>query len=226
MSGRPKIMLLGSPLLGPAVWGPVHDRLRAAGRESCILVAQSAASGESSRVLDDFRAAIPAAEDIILVAHSNAGAYLPQLALEIDAIAMVFIDAVLPASVGSTPLTRVSALPWLATLADEHGVLPAWTQWWPDADVAALFPDDQTRLLVAAEQPRIPFAYFRQSVDAPAGWDDRPASYLAYGDNYAAERLDAQNRGWPTRTLDGGHLHMLVDPDAVAAIMLDLIGPG
>jgi hypothetical protein len=30
--------------------------------------------------------------------------------------------------------------------------------------------------------------------------------------------------GWPTRHVPGHHLHMLVDPDAVAAAVLEMAG--
>jgi hypothetical protein len=138
----------------------------------------------------------------------------------------VFVDAILPGSTGPTPLAPEAALPQLAALADSDGLLPPWTAWWDDADVAALFPDDEMRRRIEAEEPRLPLTYFSQSIDAPTGWDERPAAYLAFGDTYAAERADAESRGWPTLTLAGNHLHMLVDPDAVARAILGLVTGG
>jgi hypothetical protein len=51
-----------------------------------------------------------------------------------------------------------------------------------------------------------------------------PAGYLAFGDTNACERGRATDAGWPVRTLPGEHLHMLVDPDGVAAALTDLLG--
>jgi hypothetical protein len=51
------------------------------------------------------------------------------------------------------------------------GRLPPWTEWW-DEDVSPLFPDAATRAAVTAEEPRLPFAYYEQSVPVPTGWDD------------------------------------------------------
>jgi hypothetical protein len=51
----------------------------------------------------------------------------------------------------------------------------------------------------------------------PAGWDNRPGAYLAFGDTYATQRQEAVSRGWPVSTLPGGHLHHLADPERVAA---------
>jgi hypothetical protein len=111
----------------------------------------------------------------------------------------------------------------LAGLADADGVLPPWTRWWPEPDVAALFPDPVTRHDVGAEQPRLPLAYFDAEVPTPPGWERLPAAYLAFGDGYADERAEAVRRGWPVSTLPGGHLHMLVDPSGVADALTDLV---
>jgi hypothetical protein len=209
MSERPNIALIGSPLLGPAVWKPVQERFRD--------------RGWTSRVFELLSPGQPLDENSILVAHSNAGAYLPELAVRLSASVLVFVDAILPGSTGRTPLAPDTLLPQLTALADSDGLLPPWTAWWDEADVAVLFPDDETRRRIEAEEPRIPLAYFNRSMETPAGWDDRPAAYLAFGDTYATERADAESRGWPTRTLEGNHLHMLVDPDAVASAILGLI---
>ena len=104
----------------------------------------------------------------------------------------------------------------LGGLADEAGLLPPWTQWWPPEDTAQLFPDPATRASVEREQRRLPLSYFDGAVPSPAGWRDVPAGYLAFGDTYADERAFAERSGWAVETLPGEHLHMLVDPVSVA----------
>ncbi|WP_246595140.1 hypothetical protein [Actinoplanes auranticolor] len=84
-------------------------------------------------------------------------------------------------------------------------------------DVARLFPDADTRTAVSAEQPRLPISYYEQRIPGPAGWDDRPCGYLLFGPPYDLEARDARERGWAVDQISGGHLHQLVDPDAVAA---------
>ena len=95
---------------------------------------------------------------------------------------------------------------------------PPWSDWWSPSDVAGLFGSVGPPTEVLAEQARLPLDYFRDAMPVPRGWDEGlPAAYLAFGETYAAERADAAQRGWPTRTLAGRHLHMLVDPAGVAS---------
>lgn len=90
--------------------------------------------------------------------------------------------------------------------------------------MASLFPDAESRAGVQREQQRFPLSYFEGTLTVPRGWDERPGAYLAFGETYAAERDDAEHRRWPVRTLPGGHLHQLNDPDQVADSILALLG--
>jgi hypothetical protein len=54
-----------------------------------------------------WRSAAEALTDLgwrVLVAHSNAGLYLPRLGAEREVVANVYADAALPAAVGPTPM--------------------------------------------------------------------------------------------------------------------------
>ena len=176
-----------------------------------------------ARVLESVVAAA-ADRPVVLVPHSNAGYYAPHLATLVDVRATVYVDAALPgpASEGKdTPLAPPAFLDFLRALADDDGLLPPWTEWW-DEDVSDLFPDDAVREAVEREQPRLPLTYFTSRVPVPAGWTDRRAAYLAFGETYAEERDRANDLGWPTRTLAGGHLHALQDPAEVGAAIVEL----
>lgn len=162
--------------------------------------------------------------DLVLVPHNNGGAYVPELAMQRPVVAAVFVDAVLPPPEGRTPLAPPALLNVLRERADEDGLLPPWTHWWNETDVATLFPDAPARAAVEREQQRIALTYFEDARAGAAGWDNLPGAYLAFGDTYAAERDDAAQRGWPVRTLQAGHLHQLTDPDEVADTLSDLLG--
>lgn len=215
-----RLVLLASPLLGPTVWMPVADMLRARGR----LVSVAPSPG-AVRTPEDVLAAwlpqLPEDEDVVLVPHSNAGLYVAALAAARTVTGVIFVDAGLPGDGGATPTAPAGLRAMLAGLADAEGLLPPWTKWWPDEDLDGLFPDAATRAAVEAEQVRLPLGYFDEQVRSPSGWDER-AAYLAFGDTYADEQAEARRRGWPLEVLPGRHLHQLVDPVAVADAVLRL----
>src|SRR6478609_6627759 len=137
------LLLVPSPLLGPATWAPVADLL--GGRVATVDAVMGASTGRS---------------DVVLVVHSNAGLWAPLLASRLDVQATVYVDAALAGHGADTALAPPRFLELLETLADPDGVLPPWTQWWADDDVRDLFPDAATRAAVEAEQPRLPLSYF------------------------------------------------------------------
>ncbi len=151
-------------------------------------------------------------EPVVLVPHSNAGLLVPAIveALDDQVRGVVFVDAALP---GRGHYTTPDFLCALAV----DGLLPPWTSWWDEAEVAELFPDAATRAQVEAEQPRMPLSYFDHLPPAPDDWAGPPCAYLWFGPPYDEGAAQAVARGWPTERLPGRHLHMLVDPDAVAA---------
>jgi hypothetical protein len=229
---QPAWVLVHSPSVGPLTWAPIAERLRGRGYESVVpslLDVGAAGAPFWPRVLEDVTAALrPLApgRTVVLVLHSNAGLFAPTLITGLDRSvgACLFVDAALPARSGASPVAPPDLLEALRVKADEDGLLPPWTQWWDDDDVAPLFPNAATRLAVTAEQPRLPLAYYEQSIPAPAGWDDVPCGYLYFGPPYGELAAEAHGRGWPVRHVPGLHLHQLVDPDAVTTALIELSG--
>ncbi|MEO6712201.1 MAG: hypothetical protein ABIM89_02090 [Mycobacteriales bacterium] len=221
------VLLLPSPLLGPLVWSPAAEALSRDGWAVRVASTGEQAPTCPDDVLQSFLAELPADRATIVVAHSNAGLFVPSLVQERPIAASVFVDAGLPVRAGAVPLAPAHFREFLAAKADALGQLPPWSHWWEESDLAGLFPSDAVREQVEREQPRLPLSYFEGMYSANAGWDDRPCAYLAFGDTYQAERTEAQARGWPVATLAGGHLHMLVGPDHVAGAitaLLDMLG--
>ncbi|MDT4988306.1 MAG: hypothetical protein QOI74_2400 [Micromonosporaceae bacterium] len=217
------LALLPSPLLGPATWQPVKNRLVARGWPVVTPAVAPVAPRLPDDVLRAYLAVLPSDRDLVLIAHSNAGMYVPALTTSRRVVGYVFVDAGLPVGAGRVPLAPPNVLDFLRGRADADGLLPPWSSWWDDESVTRLFPDAQVRGQVEREQHRLPLSYFVDSVSLPAGWDDRPGAYLAFGDTYVADREEAGRRGWPVVTLFGRHLHMLVDPRRVAAEMDTLL---
>ena len=124
------------------------------------------------------------------------------------------------ASISATPVANGEFLDFLRGLVRPDGLLPRWTDWWDEADVAPMFPDEATRRVVVEEQPRLPLSYYEQAVPVPPGWDDHPCAYVIFWAAYESTAEEAKARGWPVRRVPGLHLHQIVDPAAVTDALL------
>ncbi|MFE6667555.1 alpha/beta hydrolase [Streptomyces sp. NPDC057697] len=230
---RPIYVLVHSPSVGPATWHPVADHLSAAGHQVRVPSLSGVGDGEppfwprAAEAVRDGLADVPVERPLVLVAHSNAGLFLPSIRAGLDhpVTGSVFVDAPLPAHTGATPVATPEFLEFLRPLA-EHGRLPRWTDWWDEADIAPMFSDPVMRERVIAEQPRLPLSYYEQRIPVPDGWDDHPCSYLLFGAPYDDMAADARARGWRTAHLPGEHLHQIVDPVGAARQILELATGG
>ncbi|HKN95734.1 MAG TPA: hypothetical protein VJX10_01355 [Pseudonocardiaceae bacterium] len=173
-------------------------------------------------VRDDLRQ-VPAGSPVALVAHSNAGLFLPVIRSGIDhpVTSSIFVDAALPARTGPTAVVPPELLEVLRPMA-VNGRLPRWTDWWDEADVAPMFSDPVVRRRVVDEQPTLPLSYYEQHIPVPDGWADHPCSYLLFGPPYDDVAAEARERGWPVAHLPGQHLHQIVDPAGTARQLVEL----
>jgi pimeloyl-ACP methyl ester carboxylesterase len=223
-------VLIHSPSVGPRTWEPVARRLGELGWEAAVpSLLQVADEGPPvwPRVVDAVRAGLGAVRQdrgVVLVAHSNAGLFIPVIATALPGrvLGCIFVDAALPPVSGEAPVAPPELLELLRDKASD-GLLPRWTDWWDEEQVAPLFPDQQTRQAVTEEQPRLPLSYYEASVPVPAGWDAQPCAYLLFGPPYDELASEARGRGWIVEQLPGAHLHQLVDPDGVARLLLAIV---
>ena len=226
----PLFVLVHSPSVGPSTWQAVAERLRKMGHDAVVPSLLSVGDGGPPywpRVTSLVRAGVAGTDSsapVALVAHSNAGLFLPVIASELGrhVACFVFADASVPPASGTVPLAEGDFLPFLRGLVEDDGRLPQWTSWWSEDDVAPMLPDPRLRRLVTDEQPRLPLDYYLEEVPVPSGWDDQRCGYLLFSEAYHGEATEAQRRGWPVRTLPGEHLHQVVDPAGVTAALLEL----
>ena len=86
----------------------------------------------------------------------------------------------------------------------------------------SMVPDADRRATIEADVPRLPIRYYDHVTYVPTGWPQVPAAYLLLSEAYRDAAEDARSRGWPVRELHRKHLHMVVDPEAVAAVLVEL----
>ena len=218
------LFVLPSPFLGP----PPYERLVAALRDrgAPAGVATYDEPPVASELVERWAYQATTHDDVVLVAHSNAGSLAPSVSERLGGAAIVFLDAALPTNRITGP-APAAFREFLAGLADANGLLPRWTRWWPRGEYDAL-PGDWFDLL-DAQLPRVPLAYVDSEVAVPEGWQHGRCAYVGFGaETYAEELSRARDLGWPVRVLgDAGHLHCVVEPAATAdALVAFLARPG
>lgn len=226
---QPIFVLVHSPSVGPSTWRPVAEHLTEAGCQVQVPSLLHIGAGAPpfwprivSAVRDDLRQ-VPAGSPVALVAHSNAGLFLPVIRSGLDhpVTSSIFVDAALPALIGPTSVASPEMLEFLSPMAVK-GRLPRWTDWWDEADVAPMFTDPTMRQTVIEEQPALPLSYYEQHIPVPDGWDDHPCSYLLFGPPYDDLAAEARERGWRVAHLPGAHLHQIIDPAGTARHLVEL----
>ena len=226
------VVLVHSPLVGPFTWSLVARHLQAAAGLD-VLVPALTDSGESppaywqqhAASVQRTLASIPQERPLVLVGHSGAGALLPVLAQAArrPLKAYLFVDAGLPHP-GQSRLEEMEAsVPALAQelrrLLAEGARFPNWS----DEDLREELPDGRVRQQMLTQvQPRS-LSFFEEVMPNVPGWPDAPSGYLLFTQGYRHFLEQAQRAGWPSRTFHAGHFHMLVDPAAVAAALVELM---
>jgi hypothetical protein len=227
------MVLLHSPLVGVQSWGRLADAVRRRGVGAvAVAVDTDDQPPFAERYLHRAVAAVvdasPAPDPLVLVGHSGAGPLLGAVGSGLRAAGRpvggyLFCDAGLPAA-GVTRLDLLAvedpgmAAAFRAEL-ERGGRFPTWS----DADLEPLVPDPAARAaLVGSLRPR-GLAFFTEPLPAAAAWPDASCGYLRLSAVYDRWVEAAAARGWPTASLDAGHFHPLVDPEAVAQALLGLL---
>jgi len=208
------IVILPSPLLGPASYWPLAGALGALGHAASVAACPEPI--RPARLVDAWSEAARSAA--VIIAHSNAGFLAASVSANVGGRTVLYMDAALPPASGSGRLAPPELREVLAGLAEPDGRLPAWTRWWPAQEMAELLPAPWFQR-VDSTAPRLELAYFDTEISPPSGWSDRPSGYLAFGTTYAAEMAFAREAGWPVEELPGHHLWHLAHPDDVAAAL-------
>ncbi|MGE5597053.1 MAG: hypothetical protein ACM3S1_13595, partial [Hyphomicrobiales bacterium] len=150
-----EIVLVPSPLLGPASMQPLAEAFAAAGAAAEVVPLED--NGEPSfatQHIASVAVALDGRQGVTLLGHSGAGPLLPAIAAEAEpAVAsLVFVDAGLPYGTDdrmalfereSGPGGRAQLFDYL----EKHGAFPRWS----DEEIAPLVPDPTLRRAILAE---------------------------------------------------------------------------
>lgn len=230
-ASRHALVLIHSPLVGPATWSLVARELGDRGERPLVPDLRS-----GDRGLDDpphwprhARAVASAVEaagwngPLVLVAHSGAGPLLPsvQQALENPVAAYLFVDAGLPRNgLSRLELFEDAEAVRMFRASARGGLIPPWTH----EDLREAIPDEAVRDRFVAELRPLALSVYEEPLPVFEGWPEAPCGYLRFGTNpaYDAPARKAGDEAWPVVQLSGEHFHMLVDPRGVAEALIGL----
>lgn len=225
-----RLLLVHSPLVGPAAWDAVAVDLAGRGYEVSLpdLTGTLAAGPPYIPRQAETIARATAGRPAVLIGHSGAGPLLP-LAGALAGITVqgyVFVDAGLPIP-GQSWMDTVPAelAAQVREMADTEGWLPPWSQWWGDEALAEILPDPGMRRAFAADCPRLPLAIFTEVHPPVPPGPAAPAAYLQLSEAYEDEAARARELGWPVAQQLSHHLALLTEPGMVAAALCELL-PG
>lgn len=216
-----RFVLLHSPLLGPMSWRAVAAALRSQGHAASAPAAPRLTDlpgGFYGGLAEAWASAIDADDGPapLLVAHSGAGAILPELAARLTrpSAGVIFADAILPHPGRSWFDTAPPDLRAQLRTAGQAGWLPAWNDWWPPGALERLIPDAALLAELVGELEPLPIGYFEEP--APDRALAVPAAYLKLSGAYEDEAVAASRLGWPVVRLPFDHLAPVTRPEAVA----------
>jgi hypothetical protein len=222
-----RLLLVHSPLVGPATWNLVATDLAERGYQVSVpdLTGTVTAGPPFCLRQAEMIARRASGQPAILIGHSGAGPLLAAAGAIIDQVrGYIFVDAGLPIP-GQTWMETVppELAAQLREMADDQGWLPPWPQWWGDEALAELVPDPDARRRFAAGCPRLPLAMFEEVHPPAPQWPDAQAAYLQLSEAYEDEAAKARELGWPVAQRMSHHLAPLTDSALVAESLRELL---
>jgi len=224
-------VLLHSPLVGPFSWELVQQMLKEWGLAAPVPALLDDPNStlpywqqHAESVVKDI-AEIPTQQKIILVAHSGAGPLLPAIRQNLthSIFAYIFVDAGIPRDgLSRLDLMKLEDAEWAeqfhqALLRGEN--FPTWSE----EDLREILPDAEVRRKLVDEIRPRPLPFFAEPIPVQAGWPDAPCVYIKFSTSYEWDATQAKREGWPVYEIEAGHFHMLVDPMAVADLLVTTV---
>lgn len=225
---RAVVVLLHSPLVGPATWHPVAERL--ASMVTGVVVPDFTALTRAEppyhhRLAAEVASAVDAGasgEPVVLVGHSMGGLLVPGVMAELDRTVpgVVLVDSALPQPGATWFDTAPPELAEQLRVLAVDGRLPPWHRWFPEENLVEALPDADVRARFSADVPSLPVSFFEEPFLGARTWaDETSCGYVLLSEPYREAADEAERRGWPVVRLDAHHLAPLTEPDRVTAAL-------
>jgi hypothetical protein len=159
------------------------------------------------------------------VGHSGAGPLLPAIhrAVAQPVAACLFVDASLPhpgqSRFDELAINTRELAQKLRPFLVAGGSYPTWGT----EELREILPDTFIREQLLAELHPRHHRFFEEKMPDVAIWPHAPCGYVLLSEAYLAQLEQARRAGWPSRLFHAGHFHILVDPAAVTASMVELL---
>lgn len=217
----PDIVLIHSPLVGPASLAPTRAALEK--RDRACHLPSAYRAGEAVPAWRDWPArlalALPAMQGPVIAGHSMGGLLAARLAADLRASGMICLDAAIPPESGTVLPVEPSFRAFLDTLPLDDGLLPPWNDWWPNDIFDGTDVCDAARDAFLADIPALRLDWFDDDFAMP-DWSTAARAYLRTSLSFVEEARRAEARGWPVVRLKGTHLHPLAAPEETANAIL------
>lgn len=224
-----QLVLLHSPLVGPAFWQPVADLLCRNGLRTHAPRLPSLEYSYAPYWLAHAAGianGLPDSGDIVLAGHGAAGALLPAIGRlqrnrrsNARVAGYLFVDADLPRD-GASRLDLWDDQAAAHALRERvgAGMLPRST----DAGLASVLPDDAQRAAFVASLPLVPMHMYDEPVMVPDDWPEAHCGYLGLSRRHPGAERAAAAGDWPRQQLGLHPLAPLTHAQRVAEALLAL----
>jgi hypothetical protein len=239
---RPVIVLVHSPLIGPASWGAVPATFGALGIDVVTVDVRPASNGDPpGTFISQASVAIGAAlsagtERVLLVGQHEAGPLLPHLGAAQQAAGRavtgyVLLNALLPKPYGARGANSMLDLIEAGDSgrADAlRGLLLDGVRFpnWQSADLAPLIDDTRYLDAVVADTYPRDLAWYAAPIPFVGEWPNAPVTYIQSGPECAWEARQAGLRGWQVLGCGGGTFASINEPKQVVAAIDSVVMNG
>jgi hypothetical protein len=161
---------------------------------------------------------------IYLVLHSAAGAFVTAIREAVTAklAGYIFVDARLPKDGASLSDEDASEAVEQRLVMVREGLLPRWSDWYSPEVMREVLPDDEIRGHFLEELRPIPVGLFEERLKIRAGWPEAICGYICLSEFYKPLAERARAEGWPVIEREVGHLYMLVRPNEIVELILEM----